>query len=292
MHTKHKSRKHAHKPKFHHKKRTTREGLKVLQKVGNSKCPIPERLMATTKFISAPFNLVETSSPFKSFTLNGPYDPDPVLGGSTSAFFTELGLSYYHYICWGSTIKVYCSSDQTADAPPICGVFPSLTTSSGSIQVPLDFPALLNTPLAKWCYTSTFDSPIAVVHNSCKIRDFLGEDVRGDTTYQGQAPGAIHTLESGSNPASLLYWVIGVFNDSGVATDGNIFCTAEIEYWVEYQTPSVPIGYNNNVLTGDLDPKTERVTVSKSIHEVPVQPVKKESLTDSVVLSKLKELIK
>lgn len=287
-HSRHSSRHTRHfKRRKHHK--TAIDGSRIVQHIGNRAEPVPERLYCELKFMSDPLNLMlQPAGPqFKSWYLNGPYDPDPSLGGLTTAYFTELGLSYQYYNCYGSSCKVYAAANSSSDAPAVVAVLPCLTTSTGSLQVPTDFASMIVTPGAKWAYVNEFDAPLAVVHNKELIRNYQGQLPEGGLTWQGTAPGKTKTILSGSNPTQLLYWVVGVYDTSGVAGDANIFVQIEITYFVEFVQRTCPIGYNNASFLENIDPVTDQ----PSEQQPPPVP-KKEPLTDSVIITKLKDLIK
>lgn len=249
--------KHSHdRPSHRELHRHSREskrgtGMVPHQDLGNSRCPIPERLSAKLPFCSAAYTLVYDAtmgtSTAKTFYINSPYDPDPSLGGTTAAYFTELGLGYAQYICWGSRIKVYATITAggagTADSPFVVACFPqAVSTISGQPYFPVGFKGVQVMPTARWAYIDLYDKPAVVVENECHLPDYLGLDIRGDPTWTGVAPGKTKTIASGSNPSSLLYWCISIYpTDPSVDQQCDIY--VEVEYDIEYQTPVVPFGF-------------------------------------------------
>lgn len=272
--------------RFHKRKPLGPDGSALLQHIGNKHVPVPERLSAMVRFAGAPVNLVGASGPFKSYSANGPYDPDPSLGGVTSAYFTELGLAYTNYVCYGSKIKVYITPNAVPDSPPVVAVIPCRSTSTGSLQVPTDFQAMIATPGAKWMYCDYNYKPLTVVHNYVSIKSYYNEIAEGDQGWSGEAPGDLKTLESGSNPSNTIYWVIGVYNVDNITTDANVWISAEIDYYVTFSSRTCPIGYNNNSLTVEIDPaKPGNEVISK-----PEPP--KEDITESVMIGKILDKIR
>jgi len=251
--------------------------------------------MCRLKYASVPINLSQSATPYKSWKLNSPYDPDPSIGGTTAAYFSELGLSYQKYICWGSSIKVYASPNVSADVPMVVACWPSVSTSTGSLAAPKDYAAMLVTPGVKWRKVNIYEQDLVVVSNKALIRTWAGVDPRGDQDWTGQAPGFSKTLDSGSDPNDILYWVVGVFAPDGIATDANTFITAEIEYFVEFNTRTVPYGYNNNSITIDIDPATDKPVdpqpPSRADEKKEAGPPKDDIMSDSVFIDRLKTVV-
>lgn len=283
-HTHHSSHRKKH---FHKRKALGPDGSAILQHIGNRHVPVPERLSAMVKFAGAPVNLSQVSGQFKSYVANGPYDPDPALGGQTSAYFTELGLAYTNYVCYGSKIKIYCTPNTNSDSPPIVACFPCRSTSTGSLQVPTDFQSMVATPGAKWMYCDISYKPLTVVHNYMSIKNYYDETAEGDTGWSGEAPGDLKTLESGSNPGNTVYWVVGVYSANDIPGDANAYVTCEIDFYVQFTARTCPIGYNNNSLTVEIDPTKPGNEV---IPKPPDPP--KEDITESVMIGKILDKIR
>lgn len=276
------------------------DGSKRIQRIGDRAVPVPDRLYCNLHYAGTPENInIGAGNQFKSYVANGPYDPDPSVGGTTAAYYSELGLSYQNYIVWGSAIRVYVTPNTNSDSPAVVGVWPCTTTSTGSLACPKDFAALVVTPGAKWCHVQEYTKSLSVVSNKLLIKDYMAQSADGSISWQGVAPGATKTLDSGSNPTSPLYWVVGVFAPDGVAGDANVYITAEITYFTEFSTRTVPYGYNNNSFTLDIDPITDKPTdlqppsriEEKEEFHTPKEP-EDDIMSDSVFIDKLKCVLK
>lgn len=260
----------------------------LIQHIGGREHAVPSNLFCKPRFVSQSYNLhndVAMPVQFKVFRANGPYDPDPAFLTDGAAFWAELGISYQSYICWGSRIKVYCSDNSGSDVPSIVGVFPTTTTGPLSNEAPTTFAGLQSFPNAKWGYVQEFTgNAMSFVTNELKIRDFYGRDVRGDGQFQGTATGNAKSLTTGSNPARLFGWVIGVYDATGLH-DANVFITAEIEYFVEFEVPVIPSSYTVK--------KPETVDITPLFDSAKEQEKSEDpDMSDSVMVDKLKAILK
>lgn len=242
------------------------------QRLGTSTEAFPGTLFTTLPYADFPVNLFTSSlgvtNQYKSYAMNDPYDPNPSLGGTTAAYFTEAGFAYAGYRVFGSKCRVFATSNSGEDSDMAIAIVPAFVgTFTGNVQVPGAFEDLNNYPMVKWKPIQTYTKSMTVVENKVNLKDWQGIDVRGDPNYWGNAPGALKTINSGSSPSIVFYWVIVVYDMAG-AVEANCYINVEIEYYTEFFFLTLPVGYANSPSTAlTVDDKGDVVTTEKAAEE-------------------------
>lgn len=332
LHYHHRPRKYHSRRRYHHsshgRKVRLNDGILAVQQLGNKHQPIPERLFNVLPFGSSPYQVGFTAitgvTTFKIFCANNPYDPDPAISGASAAYFAENGLNYQNYICWGSRIRVYASQSAGAIGAPVAvvGVTPvTAGTVSGNTQIPANFDALMTAPQSKWKPVDTYDKPIRCIEHEVKIRDFAGQDPRGDEGWSGRASGLFKnpsgSITGGTSPTKQIFWAIGIYpQDRSADNEATIY--VEIDHFVEFQSPVIPYYYQHTLATQTLtvdasgkiedpsdsededeggqddpdDPFASKPPTELSTPGGPPEEISKSEISDSTILTALKKLVK
>lgn len=275
------------------------------QVAGNRKAPVPERLFARLHYASISRTVTDTSlgAARYAYNLNNPYDPDPAVGGSSAAYWTELGINYDKYICWGSRIRVTATTtDATDQAQPVAlWVVPTAANGGTTNYVPKDIASMKVIPNCRYGYADSFDRPKIVVTNEMKIKQYEGFDPRGSPMdWGGLASGNYKVLDgrmvpNGTNPAINLFWMIGCQRSDGSA-DTQLNIQVEIEYFTEFNTPVAPLYYNAaffkavDIVDGKVVERSDKAPLPAPDPSQVAPPY--EDMTDSVLVERVVKAVK
>lgn len=196
-------------------------------------------------------------SQFNFMVLNDPFNPKNSglpYAGINAQYFKELGIMYYQYRCYGSTINI--NWQMNPDNPmagtvnPDCwvGFAPGTVASSSFIPPTLDdakvFP---NMELAVLKQSSTRSALTQTSH--CSIRDYIGGDIENDDEYAGDAPGA----GTPTSPSQQLVWNYGCWPSTALGgplmTQLSVY--VDVTYWVEFFGPVRAADYKFKVVKQD-----------------------------------------
>lgn len=174
-------------------------------------------LVYTDSFILVP--AVGTPMPFKTYRLNGVFDPDQALGGGQPQYYDQMALIYRRYCVNGAKVTAMYSRTSASTAgvgPYICGI----TCSNASGLAATAAATQIQTPNTTYDVLAQDDGTRTIVATYSK---------------KAQFPDVTDSVTSLNNTTPVTQWLANIFvSPQGVDAVAPVNVILKIEYNVTF----------------------------------------------------------
>lgn len=172
-----------------------------------------------------------------TYRANGPYDPNPSLGGDSAYGFPEYGGIFKNYTCYGSKISIRTNNQNSMAVDAVVGIIP--VASSSGVVAGTDYTTSIwtswqNMRYMKWRMVPSIqggnyaNKVFRSVSNSMSVTKYFGiskQKVRDDDIY---------SAATNANPATQFYWAIVCFDLAKAANATSVLVEINMVYYVKF----------------------------------------------------------